>query len=287
MHDRRLDLILAMIALAVWSYSGQLRHAIGAEPSDTKSRDAQESVETTHLIKAELPNWKLSRVGDRKIDLKVEPTSVLRWTNPGMGRVYGDLYLWIADGRPEVVMSLFKTWEPAHGFHAEMHSLALTAVEAERDGKIVWQPLKPGVTLQDVPDAAKPAAASQRLSQMRALAREFSAELTDYRRNDAGERQALRLLTQPMYRYQSTDAELLDGAMFAFVLGTDPEVFLLLEARRSKETPRWQFGLARMNNDSLAVSYKDREVWRIKRAEAEYEDRLHAPYILMRVPETK
>jgi hypothetical protein len=181
-------------------------------------------------------------------------------------------------------MSLFKSWEPATGFHAEMHTLSLEALEAERDGKRVWQPTNPGVTLRDVPGAPRPADAPvRRLSQMRTLAGEFSAVLTDFRRNDSGERQPLRLLNQPMYRYQSTADELVDGAIFAFVLGTDPEIFLLLEARRSKEATAWQFGLARMNNDSLAVMHLEKEVWSIRRADLQ--DRLHDPYVLIRVPE--
>jgi hypothetical protein len=93
-------------------------------PHETKARDAVESEETTRLIKAELPNWEFWKGTDRKSGLKLEPKSVLRWTNPGTGRVYGDLYLRTADGRPEVVMSLFKAWDPADGFHAEMHSLS-------------------------------------------------------------------------------------------------------------------------------------------------------------------
>jgi hypothetical protein len=119
---------------------------------------------------------------------------------------------------------------------------------------------------------------------MRTLAAEFSAVLTDYRRNNSGERQALRMLTQPMYRYQSTMDELIDGSLFAFVLGTDPEVFLLLEARRTKDGARWQFGLARMNNDSLAVMHHDTEVW--SRHRADLKDRLRDPYVLTRVPES-
>ena len=40
-------------------------------------------------------------------------------------------------------------------------------------------------------------------------------------------RYTLRLLSQPLYRYESTDPEVLDGALFAFVTsaGTDPECF--------------------------------------------------------------
>ena len=49
--------------------------------------------------------------------------------------------------------------------------------------------------------------------------------------------------------------------MFAIVLGTDPEVLLFLEARRNSEKLTWQYGLARMNDCAMAVSYKNQEVW--------------------------
>jgi hypothetical protein len=277
--------IAAIVILALSMTTRAPQRLPAADPREAKARDAEESQETTRLIKAELPNWAFWKGADRQSALKLEPKSVLRWTNPGTGRVYGDLYLWTADGRPEVVMSLFKAWDPPDGFHAEMHSLSLEELEAERDGTRVWQPTQPGVTLRDVPNAPRPADTPvRRLSQMRTLAAEFSAVLTDYRRNNSGERQALRMLTQPMYRYQSTTDELVDGAIFAFVLGTDPEVFLLLEARRTKEATRWQFGLARMNNDSLAVMHHETEVWNIDRADLK--DRLRGPYVLTRVPES-
>ena len=280
---RRTDAIITttlMVAgLLLWL--PQIR--VGAEPGDTKSRD--ESAETTRLIAAELPNWKFWKGVDRASELELEPKSVLRWTNPGTGRVYGDLYLWTANGRPEVAMSLFKAWEPANGFHVELHSLSLLPLEAERNRKVVWQPRKAGVDLRNVPDAAAPADTPiRRLTQMRALANEFSVNLTDYRQNKAGEKQALRLLPQPIYRYRSVDTDLIDGAMFVFVLGTDPEVFLLLEGHRLKEVTNWQFGLARMNDSPLIVMHKQEEVWRVDRASSR--DDLRDPYVLMRVPET-
>src|SRR5262245_54099786 len=116
-----------------------------AAPNETKTRDAKESEETTRLAEAELPNWKCWKGVDRKTELKLQPKSVLRWTNPEIGRVYGNVYLWTADGRPEVVMSLLKSWAPADDLHAEMHSLSLETLEAKRAGRTLWQPKNSGV----------------------------------------------------------------------------------------------------------------------------------------------
>jgi hypothetical protein len=174
-------------------------------------------------------------------------------------------------------MSFYKAWQPKYDFTAEMHSLSLSGVSAERDGALLWQPQKAGITLNTVPDAAKPAeSAPRRLQQMRELAGRFSARLVDRRNNLNGERQELRLLAQPLYRYRSTNPEVLDGALFGIVLGTDPEVFLLLEARQSGDSQTWQYGLARMNIDPIAVSYMDKEVWRVEKAP--YPGPIDAPY---------
>jgi hypothetical protein len=166
-----------------------------------------------------------------------------------------------------------------------MHSLSQDELTIERDGKIVWQPNRPGLSLKDVPDSPKPAGTpARRLQQIRELSKDFTASMIDYRRNELGNRQALRLLPQPIYRYQSTDPDVLDGALLTFVFGTDPEIFLLLEARRVNGELRWKYALVRMNFDALTVLYKEREVWHADRVKNE--NRFHEPYILFNVPET-
>jgi hypothetical protein len=72
----------------------------------------------------------------------------------------------------------------------------------------------------------------------------------------------MRLLAQPLYRYEDTQGDLIDGGLFVFVLGTDPEVFLLIEARRSSDgATEWRFGATRMNNVNLRISHRGREIW--------------------------
>jgi hypothetical protein len=255
-----------------------------ADPSDLTSRDARERKQTTEAVEVELPKWKMWLGLNRERELKLESKSVLRWTNPGTHRVYGDVFVWTLNGRPEVVMSLFKVWEPPRGMHSEMHSLSPTEVTAERDGSVIWHPAKSGISYQDLPEAPPPAdVAVRRLQQMRSLAKGFSAELVDRRVNDQGERQVLRLLPAPIFRYQSTDPDVIDGAMFAIVLGTDPEVFLLLEAQRTEKSAIWRYALARMNDENMIVRYQDNEVWRVERAKSRQS--LPDPYFLSGLPE--
>ena len=75
----------------------------------------------------------------------------------------------------------------------------------------------------------------------------------------------LRLLPQPLYRYKSTDPDVLDGAVFAFVTsaGTDPEALLVLEARKpaDKDRPVWHYAVARFTDLNLWVRHKGKEVF--------------------------
>ena len=72
----------------------------------------------------------------------------------------------------------------------------------------------------------------------------------------------LRLLPAPIHRYASEKRGFTDGAIFAFARGTDPEAFLLIEARKGADGPEWQFAFARFNGHcSLRALRGDREVW--------------------------
>ncbi len=99
--------------------------------------------------------------------------------------------------------------------------------------------------------------AVQRLAQMRKIAKDFEAA-DDF---EGKSRWELRLFATPLQRYGKPNTDILDGALFAFAHGTDPEVFLMLEARSSSGEYRWHYGLAPMTAYALRASYKGKAVW--------------------------
>ncbi len=111
--------------------------------------------------------------------------------------------------------------------------------------------------LKPIPGAPAPAdSAAARLRQMRALAQEFTSRQT----NRAGVDRDMRLLAQPIYRYEDTKGDLIDGGLFVFVQGTDPEIFLLIEARRPRDgAPEWRFGATRMHGIDLRLYHRGRD----------------------------
>jgi hypothetical protein len=62
-----------------------------------------------------------------------------------------------------------------------------------------------------------------------------------------------------------------DGALFtlASTEGTDPEVWLLLEARKEGDDTRWDYACCRFSNRNLYVQRKDKEVWSSVRSETD------------------
>jgi hypothetical protein len=194
---------------------------------------------------------------DRPLTLR--PESVLTYSNPVMGAVYGEVFVWTADGRPEVVAAIYRFYSPGQYRENEFHSLALGKLTAERDGVAVWTPSRAGLELKPIPGAPAPAdSAATRLRQMRALAQEFTGRQI----NRAGVDREMRLLAQPIYRYENTKGDLIDGGLFVFVQVTDPEVFLLIEARRPREgAPVWLFGATRMHGIDLRLNHRGRPIW--------------------------
>lgn len=219
---------------------------------------------------------------DGLFTLREEP--LLHWGNPARTGEDGAVFVWMLDGRPQVIGSVFTYRLPnvIRRKH-EYHSLAGGPLTATYLGRQVWAPRTPGITWQPLPDAPPvPPTARGRLSQMKSLARGFSATLE----RTSGEKDELRLLSQPLLRYESGDKKV-DGALFSFSIGTDPEVILLLESQLDGKAA-WQCAFARFHFLDLRASYQGRELWHVEAmprevsmleiGTREYQDSVYATY---------
>jgi hypothetical protein len=189
--------------------------------------------------------------------LRAEP--VLRFTNTVGDTRDGAIFIMLDDGeRPGAAVQVFLkrdgTWIQ------EWTSLSTKRLFGNLVADPEWRPTSAGVEFRPVPDAPQPAEqADQRLRQMHAMTREFSAE-DQFR---FGSWQPLRLLSKPLARYGKPDSAVFDGALFAYMLTTDPEVFLLIEARAGTDGPKWQYAFAPMSVYGLRGLCKGKEVWSV------------------------
>ncbi len=194
--------------------------------------------------------------------------SVYKWARPGsQGGNYGDIYVWTNRGNAEAIACFWRAPVDNGKFviYHEMHSLSPSVLKSSRPGPHQWT-TKEGLQRRLVAGAPAPASTPVvRLRQMREMSRNFAA----YSLSSRDERTELRLLPQPLFRYQSSNPSVVDGALFAFVcsVGTDPEIFLLLEASATENGPKWQYALVRFSHLNLYVRYKDRDIWEAIRDE--------------------
>ena len=237
----------------------------GEEPPRDAQRQKQDSAKDQevkvarmeHMTKA-AKSYEIVLASDaaKKLVLIEEP--LLRFNDHVTGVVDGTLFVWTLDDRPLATASVWirKTGQEFH----EFQSLAAGALTATSQGVAKWTPAQAGIESKPASHAPPPAAtALQRLNQMRALARAYSASVTGLDEDQ----QVLRLLPQPVYRYGRPGGAVVDGALFAYCKGTNPEVLLLLEAVKNGKELQWNYAFARMSSRACEVRLEDKVVWNV------------------------
>jgi hypothetical protein len=215
------------------------------------------------LHREEAQRWEIFVDAEQSKQAEFVPEPVFRWTNAARANGQtGAMFIWKFAGRPVALGGVFSN--PDGGRRVIMHEFhalgPLQLFPRMKDGSHEWLPTA-AVPLLPLPDppALEPTPA-RRARQIVTLAREFTAHTVD----DQDVSWQLRLLSRPIYRYESPGSDLIDGAVFAFIsdAGTDPEIILVLEAVKDGEKVAWHYRTVRLSISSLYVQYKGKEVWR-------------------------
>jgi len=188
--------------------------------------------------------------------LRTDP--ILRYNDPPRHMHDATLWAWGDRGRPVAVLKveLHPDHPPPRRWVLSLVALSPNRITVQYHDGQLWASTRPGLDLRDVPGAPAPAATDTlRLLQMKALARRFTvSENTGPTRNPL----QLRLMPTPLDRYNNVDSGLRDGTIFGFATGTNPDVFVVIEAT-AKET--WQYGIARNGGGAFTVSLDGQSVW--------------------------
>lgn len=195
----------------------------------------------------------------KPVTLLAEP--IFRYDDKARGIQDSTIWAWGPSGRPAAVLKL--EVNPArptdrHWLYGIV-SLSPNLIKVEGDDGWQWSASEPGLVLRYVPDEPPVAGTeSLRLGQMKQLSRRFEA----YEFSGPHGRLQLRLLAHPIYRYADAPAGLVDGAIFGFAYGTNPDLLLVIEARQEREgPPRWRYGFARLGAGRLFLNLDHKEVW--------------------------
>lgn len=246
-------------------------------PADVLDPDAKDA-RLKHLVghASEYSIFVGDAASDRRLELQ---KPLLRFNDNVTGVLDGILVIWTEGKRPSAVASF---WMRTNGdeFH-EFQSLATGKLFARRDGEAAWSPRKGGIETRTLDTSLTPADAPQaRLGQMRRLARQFQAAVSNRRG-----RQELRLMPQPVYRYEDPDSGTIDGAIFSFSKGTNPELLLLVEAAANGPDTGWRYAAARMTMSGIELRHGGKVVVTypyLKDRSQRYDPRL--PYFTFNVP---
>lgn len=231
-----------------------------AAPSVADQRPENEAAEVAQLRKSfQSQVEQLSFQGGVDQNRSFERVSqpVLNWSNPERSTPAGAMFVWTLDNRPEVAACVF----PRQGDEPVLELLSLSRSPFEMSSHTsssAWLPSEPGARVSDFKPVRKAAPSrALRSREMRLIAREFAARVLRGKMPSI----PLRLLPRPVYRYasqpQAEQHSIVDGALFCFVQGTDPEILLMLEATPDSEQQLvWRYAVGRMSRFELEVEHK-------------------------------
>jgi hypothetical protein len=224
-----------------------------AKPSDEKTELAEFLDDARHyVIRATKPD----------AELKLHEPAVLNFTNPERNQERGSVFVWLHEGRPAVMGQFFRhdTQNRRPKKHA-LHSLMSGPLEAKYRDRVAWTPDQPGVEWKSFPDAPAVARArNERLLQMRQLARPFRVTLIDPREKVT----ELRLAPRPLFEYAAPREGVTDGAIFSYLVATDPEAILLVEAFDEQGKTGFRYAFARFHFWRLTATLDNRTVWDVE-----------------------
>jgi hypothetical protein len=233
-----------------------------ATDDDAKKDEEKQREQQLKIMRGSAAMYTVSPAEDRKQLFKLHENAIMRFSNPVGGTKDGAIFLWSHRGRLQAIIKLY-TYDNENFSH-EWQSLSESALVAEREGKVIWNPTDPGVTFHELTDAPKPAeSATERLRQMKTLAGKFSSTYLVAKDSKPTE---LRLLIQPMFRLDAgEEAKILDGALFGFAQGTAPMAFVLFEARLKGEGHRWYYAFSRLATGAVTARFGDKEIYSVAR----------------------
>jgi len=188
---------------------------------------------------------------------------LLRYSDPTRGtgeNVLLDASVWRLGeaGRPRALLTLELYGEAQTETLISYEFLSLSdsqlKLSHKKYAKVAWQSAGRALKFAPVPDAPTPSGSSAgRLVQMRDLARRFEA-IEVIRMADV----KCRLLSQPIDRYQAAADGIVDGALFVYANGTNPELGVLIES----DGKAYSFAAIRLTSAESHVDLDGKEVAR-------------------------
>ncbi len=233
-----------------------------AEGSDRVPTDQKERLE---FFVSRLKDLRMHGRDESMRPISFLETAVFSYNNPVSAISDGFMFIWTDRGRPAAAMKSYYNG-PSGSWGRTFVTLTEQPLVLKSGDQKLWTP--PKAAFSFVPLAGGPRPADRpglRLAQMRKLAERFQIvdnwgikEPTDWQ---------LRLLTTPLYRYEVPDENVVDGALFGYVITTSPEALVLLEARNTEGELRWHYMVSRLTRFGITFSLDEEKIAEFPRLE--------------------
>ncbi|MCO8124213.1 hypothetical protein NHH03_20890 [Stieleria sp. TO1_6] len=233
---------------------------MGQEPTETAAAPDPKSDRLFDRFDETARSLEMATAADDKKFVASE-SPLFRFSSEGT--VFGGVYLWKDASKRMAVIGTIGSI-PINGNDVEFVELHLLKPQRLKPVTLMggkrWDPDVTPLQFRDLPQSPKVAeSASSRLVQLRAIARQFSADMIEGEQTNS-----LRLLPQPLFRYPDSTKQH-DGALFAFVWdkGTDPELILRIESTEDDGQLVWKYQPIRFTWRELKLRHSGDDVWSV------------------------
>lgn len=250
---------LAVVFVLLVAFPAGVPYAAAQEQQRAAAEDAAETEQRKQTRQRMLERFSklraLVRVGEKEKEIERVDDPVFSYAEPTRetGGI-GTLWVFGSKGRPAALLAQSKAdGRPVWGY--ELAAL-LEGVSVEMHDGWKWTP-KSALKMTPLESGPPPADSEvRRLTQIKSLVEQFSLS-EEY----GGESFELRLLPRPVYRYQDLDDGLIDGALFIFAHGTNPEAVAVIECREETKGPVWSYGFLPLAGAAVTAKLDGKAVW--------------------------
>ena len=255
---RLTSMIPVLVFALLVAFPAGVPHA-AAQEKKPDAADAAETEQRKQTRQRMLDRWgklrALVRIGGKEKEIERVAEAVFSYAEPTRetGGI-GTLWVFGTKGRPAALLAQSK----ADGRSVWGYELAALAegVSVEMHDGWKWTP-KSALKMTPFEKSLPPADSDvRRLSQLKSLVEPFSIS-EEY----GGQSFELRLLPRPIHRYQDEKDGLIDGALFIFAHGTNPEIVAVIECRKETSGPVWSYGFLPLAGAGVTARLDGKTVW--------------------------
>jgi hypothetical protein len=232
-------ILLALVAATLFSACVRGDDETPAEPDNSRLEYLVQRLQTQSVTEVN---------GERRA-AELQTSPLMTWQNPISG-ANGGVFVWTLAGRPVAVTKSHVNDRKQH--YVETSITLRDDLQCTQAGSAIWVPEDSTSVVVPVTGLAPPRETrAGRLLQMRELAGSF--EIEDQWGEDQEELYQLRLLPRPLFRYEAPAEHVIDGAIFGYSQGTNPEAVVVIEAVETDSAREWRCQVSRLTGYAVTA----------------------------------